>query len=162
MGRVVLALSIFTLAAGCNLFLEPNDECPIGFDESQQLRNPTTGQCEGGGGGECGVDVGDAVAGWAQCNVGCEELDEFECMTTSGCRAILTGVEEAFYDCWSVAPLGGSPLECAALDAEGCSQSDACSAVHAKQCDDSTLICSEPIGQFSTCIDEPLALPGRI
>jgi hypothetical protein len=152
----LLVLCLFV--SGCSLYWGGNnngdDTCypPLGTGaEAQQVRDPSTGQCEqrGGGGGYCcGTDCavpanttdGGAAASvqdWGTCNTTCDSLDESSCQATTGCHAAYLDSDLAdqsaptFVGCWATAPYDTQPnTACASRDAQGCSASDACSMVY--------------------------------
>lgn len=152
----LLVLCLFV--SGCSLYWGDSsgggDVCNYtGYGaDAQQLRNPSTGQCEsqggGGGGGCCSNGTSCAVPAhetsgiapildWGVCHTNCDSLDEAACEGTRGCQAAYLDHARAdqsgpsFVACWSTAPddttVAGTT--CAQRDADSCAQSDACSPV---------------------------------
>jgi len=164
--RLIL-LCIF--ASGCGLYLgdDNQDDCiynGTAAGVAQGQRDPSTGTCNynyGGGGcdGTCGPcpEYGGAAVpalDWGSCNTYCDALDEASCIATSGCHAAYldTGLDalvpsESFYGCWATAPQWDDPAftGCAGLDAQTCSELDACSMVYAGY--------NTPT-KFEQCVDE--------
>ncbi len=176
-----LALAALLLAlssTGCTIYGGDDDDCLYYADEpgGYGLRNPQTNECEtwgGGGGGGCygddtPVPAGDqamALPNWASCPSECEGLDELSCQRTDGCRATYwldqcpPGVDcdalfVPVYDvCVGVAPGGTQWGSCEGLDAQQCSETDACSAVYTTQ--QWARLEAAPGSEFSYCQPEP-------
>jgi len=187
MKRLVAVALPVLLASGCS-FYTSDDDCQYGGGAPLfiALRNPVTGQCDGGGGGgdPCNPDkVPPESDDWAQCYGACDNLDEQSCLAAPGCRAAYVssciegfGCSEesvTFYGCWGTAPSG--PVEgggCEGLDAYECSRHDDCSAQHyaGTTCGGGTqggggADCAptpDPslIGNFEKCIPEPVQQTG--
>jgi hypothetical protein len=171
----LLVLCLFV--SGCSLYWGGNngdDTClpPGTGGAAQELRDPSTGQCEqvggGGGGGYCcGTDCpvpetttdGGALVplqDWGACYTRCDALDASTCQATTGCHAAYLDGDlsdqsaPTFLGCWSTAPYGstGANPPCSGRDAQGCSGSDACSMVYSG---------SNGAMKWEQCIPEPSA-----
>jgi hypothetical protein len=123
-------------------------------------RDPNTGACVPQVQYTCGC--GDPCSPPAEiitgtCSGPCEDLDESDCLMSSGCHAAYadeltpagSGVTvQTFLSCWDITPL--TPLEggeCSANDAYDCAQHDDCVSVLDN-------------GEFATCAGKPDADPG--
>lgn len=146
MRRLASVVWLLALVSGCDLYWNNNgdDDCKYYSYEgdiapSVGVRNPTTGQCEGGWGGcdnpcaPCAAeDLGGAVAqpDWASCQSACTGLAENACIAQAGCQASydLSGSAATFAGCFETAPSGPvSTGTCAGLDAHECTRHDNCS-----------------------------------
>jgi hypothetical protein len=170
------------LASGCHLYFgDDDDDCTPRAQQSG--RNPYTGQCEyWGGGEECWEDYGPvdretgvpAPPDWAACVNYCTGLDEYNCMATSGCRAVqMSSCPEGwdcmettytYFECWGTAPSGPiSGVPCSGLEAHECSRHDDCIARHypgqyyanAGAEEDRAMPEPPAIGNFESCQQEP-------
>jgi hypothetical protein len=133
--RAAVAL---VLLAGCSLYFDHSggggDDACLG-PPAQELRDPTTGQCQAFGGG-CGIND-PLVPDWATCGGACEGLDQTSCGLTAGCREIFADTCPTcnapflvYAACWETAPSSTQTGDCYGLDAQGCSERDDCAAVH--------------------------------
>lgn len=154
-----------TTAAGYGNFRSCIDEPSCGGIHALELRNPETGVCENWGGGCADSDALVPVADWANCESGCEALDQDTCALTDGCRGIYVDACPAcdalilkFAACWGTAPSG--PIRgggCESLSAQECSRHDDCIAVHEQDwslCPPGVPCTWTPLG-FQWCTAEP-------
>jgi hypothetical protein len=144
-------LLLCCLATGCSMYWGgddlKNDDCgqAAPSNNTSAYRDPQTGACiDEGGGYYCGCASacpgGGAAIGnpdWGQCYTSCDNLDESDCITTSGCHAAYVETvlgapvsTHTFYGCWQTAPGGQATGSCSGLDAQSCSTRDNCSMVY--------------------------------
>jgi hypothetical protein len=173
-------LAVLVLLTGCDLYWnhQGDDDCRVtgyGADiaPAQELRNPTTGNCEpyyGGGGPYCNSACGPcpesgadtAQPDWGACYSTCNALDEAACLHTSGCLATyeesavknLPPTSSTFRGCFATAPSGPiSAGACTNLDAQTCSRHDNCAMYYNEYANGGT-------GQFDHCAPEPFTTNG--
>ena len=144
-GMTKRLLLLCCFATGCSMYWGgddvKNDDCTdVGYGAapaSQYYRDPSTGTCIAEGGGYycgCGqpcpdnAGVGVAYPDWGQCYTSCDNLDEADCITTSGCHAAYVETilgapvsTHTFYGCWQTSPSGNTGGACSGLDAYSCS-----------------------------------------
>ena len=140
-------LCLVVLLTGCDLYWNGgDDDCKYyGYEgdiaPSIGIRNPSTGECEGGGWGGCEDSCGpcayDTAGGgalaqpdWAKCQSVCTNLTESSCIQQAGCQASydLSGATASFAGCFETAPSGPvSTGVCAGFDAHECTRHDNCS-----------------------------------
>ena len=138
-GMTKRLLLLCCFATGCSMYWGgddvKNDDCTdVGYGAapaSQYYRDPSTGTCiaEGGGyycgcGQPCPDNAGAGVAypDWGQCYTSCDNLDEADCITTSGCHAAYVETilgapvsTHTFYGCWQTSPSGNTGGACSGL-----------------------------------------------
>jgi hypothetical protein len=132
------------LVAGCT----DTKPCPVyayGAADiaAQQLRDPTTGQCETFNNnyppcdnqcGPCpGVAAGEAQPAnpdWGSCYGVCSSLMEADCLANASCHAAYldegSALAPAFWQCWDLPPTGAITGSCAGADAQTCSEHTDC------------------------------------
>ncbi|HEV7554417.1 MAG TPA: hypothetical protein VGO00_03115, partial [Kofleriaceae bacterium] len=142
MTRLVCSIAVVAGVAGC---LERHKICPV-YDETdgiadQQLRDPSTGQCESFGqpcDSSCGPCPGLTEAlppepDWGSCFGACEELSETACLATPSCHAAYqddSAQAPVFWGCWDLPPSGVVHGSCTGLDAQTCTEHDDCASVY--------------------------------
>ena len=169
---LIFALSAIASLAACG----GDDDCQYTLEDrapGQSFRNPDTGRCEflGGGGGRYScdgdvwpADVGgggsaraalEAVPAWGTCYGMCDGLSDADCQATPGCQS---GYSDGFfYECWEVAPIGGTddiPCELVA-DALTCAGRDGCIKHHGSPFAAADSAAEAPfIGPYERCESE--------
>lgn len=162
------AVLVLIALGGCDMYFGGDDQ-PCKYDygtgggalvPAQQLRDPSTGQCQYIGGypypcdsqcGPCPEATGAAEPNWGSCYSQCEGLAEQSCIETAGCFAAYLdnptpNSGTTFYGCWQTAPSGPIHGTCTGLDAQSCSEHDDCSAQYTSS--NSTVL------QFAACVPE--------
>ena len=166
-------LAVLALMTGCNLYWTGEGDdvvCALDVAPSQELRNPTTGNCEyfnGPGypcdsvcGGPCEYDQGAPAPqpDWGACVSQCNGLEEASCLTAPGCLAAYyedTSIADApakttFRGCFITAPSGPvSTGVCSTLNAQDCSRHDNCAMYYQAGINDLLE------GDFTRCAAEP-------
>jgi hypothetical protein len=160
---LVLAL-LAPMLGGCGFYFGNGDDDPCAWGANKAepaiaylpLRNPETGQCDGGVypcDDRCGpCPAARSLADWGACESECTYLDESACHATPGCFAAYHDVWDAppaFWGCWQTAPSGPVGGSCANLDAQECSRHDNCIAIYSGSPDNA---------KFYSCAPEPTGL----
>jgi hypothetical protein len=166
---VVCLIATTTTLTGCQLYFGGgDDECvAVDYDvaPAELLRDPQTGDCSGYGSYPCDErcgpcpQTGAAHPDWGSCYSACEDLTEFSCIATDGCRAAYWEAKpnadqgSLFRGCWAIAPSGPERGgDCTGLDAYACSRHDDCAAYY------DTVQALDPAipKQFTRCTAEKL------
>jgi hypothetical protein len=162
------------LLAGCNLYFGGDDQPPPCEGDyagpnipAQELRDPSTGQCETFGYGGCDptntcgctpIEV-PAMPNWPVCGGACDSLDESDCLNTTGCHAEYTGTAcppnadcttttgITFWTCGGTEQPTAEGGDCWSLSAESCQQHDDCASTY--------LGGDTGSASFNQCIPEP-------
>lgn len=158
--KIALLATLATLVTGCTLYYGGNDPkpdapCYTAPPSNQQLRDPTTGQCETVSSGcnacePCGTVSSTYPADWASCDTKCLGMSEATCLAAPGCQAeyLSNGSPSySFWGCFATAPSGPIEGSCDGLDAYGCSRHDDCEAYYGPVGD------GDPTG-FVKCVAE--------
>ncbi len=168
-------LAVLVLMTGCNLYWNGDGDDVVCLDvaPSQELRNPTTGDCEyfNGPGYPCDSPCGPCLGApesagqpqpdWGACYSQCNGLEEAACLTAPGCLAAYyedTSIADApattsFRGCYITAPSGPvSTGACSTLDAQQCSRHDNCAMYY-----DAGLAALQE-GDFTRCAPEPTTM----
>jgi hypothetical protein len=114
---------------------------------SEQLRDPSNGQCEtfnpypnpppcDPACGPCPGYAGPAQAAmpdWGVCNGPCASNNEVQCLASPTCHAVYLdegAAPQAFWGCWDLPPSGGITGVCDGLDAQTCSEHTDCTSLY--------------------------------
>ena len=158
----VTALLSLSLAAGCDLFIDEDDDTCLAasaLEAAVGTRNPSTGQCEYSVGNRrgCGpqpLSVPQQI--WPLCESQCTALGEALCQDASGCQATYLSAPpdgDSFYGCWATLP-DQAGAECESLSDWECSTRDDCNRFHAA---DDAIESGESdplVGSFLACSSE--------
>lgn len=138
-------LVLLALIVGCT----DTKPCPVynaaEAVPAQELRDPTSGQCEAFGGGgppcdnQCGPcayeGAGPAVGAdpdWGSCSGPCSGLDEMQCLASTTCHpayTVVSNMAPTFSSCWDLPPSGAITGACTNLDAQTCSEHPDCETI---------------------------------
>jgi Cys-rich repeat protein len=146
-------IGVIVLVAGCALYERGDDTC-LEPEVAQQLRDPSTGQCETiGSPCPCGAFCEPpANPTWPACAGACDALSENACLAAPGCHATYLARHGApvFAACWDLPITSASTGTCAGLSAVACAEHDNCA----------SMMASTTTGElaFTSCDDEPSAL----
>lgn len=157
--KKLFVVGLVALVGGCFIHGKAeDDQCFDVAPAPESLVDPANLMCESFSTGPscpCGVAcpaIAQPIPTWGSCDSSCRAMDEATCAATAGCR--IARDWSAYYDVATTPDfLGCYPTDttrstalCDGLDAQVCSEQDACTALYEKQPNGTTT--------FQQCINE--------